>query len=121
MLEGTMGIYEYASYIRSIVEGRTIVYQCDEGTRVQGEWRQFLTNSVQLLAFCAHPKRTMGDLEDGKIKLESMLGAYEYADYIEFIGHSRSIVFECTKGYNLQGSLARRPPSGFQTLAALSH
>ena len=59
--------------------------------------------------FCEHPKLVLGELEHGKTKLESFLWAFQYWDYIQFVGQQRNIVFQCDKGYILQGPQRTTP------------
>jgi hypothetical protein len=101
MIDGKSGIgsYVYASYIRSITEGRQIFYQCDRGYTLQGT----LCHHVCFADFCAHPKKSIGNFANGIIRIMSLLGAYEYKDYIDVMAHSREIIYDCESGYYLQG------------------
>ncbi|VDP04934.1 unnamed protein product [Soboliphyme baturini] len=57
--------------------------------------------------YCPHPKVVIGQLNNGIIKLEGSMGEYEFKDYIQPVGEYRTIVFECNKGYVLQGEPRR--------------
>ncbi|KRZ13935.1 Locomotion-related protein Hikaru genki [Trichinella zimbabwensis] len=66
-----------------------------------GEWKG--TRPVCVEKHCPHPKSVIGDIENGIIKLEGSMGTYEYKEYIKSVGEYRSIIFECHRGYLLQG------------------
>uniref|UniRef100_A0A914VW63 Sushi domain-containing protein n=1 Tax=Plectus sambesii TaxID=2011161 RepID=A0A914VW63_9BILA len=70
-----------------------------------GEWKREGDSEPQCEEkFCRHPTRTpIGTLRNGAIKLESFMGAFDFSEYVRFIGESRRIVYECDKGYYLQG------------------
>lgn len=56
----------------------------------------FLLFSV---VYCPFP----GTIENGKVLLVGSMGVYDYRPYVKRVTNDRQIVYECNKGYVLEG------------------
>ncbi|CAJ0583724.1 unnamed protein product, partial [Mesorhabditis spiculigera] len=94
--------------------GSKAKYECKPGYRLNseqhtikclfGEWTRDEGPLKCIATSCAHPSETYGQIANGKIMLEGLLGSYDFATYIQKVDVGKSIVFSCEKGFYLIGS-----------------
>lgn len=72
---------------------------------VQAEWKILylfwieFKSSFFFLEYCPYP----GTIDNGKILLVGSMGNYDYRPYVKKVINDRQVVYECDKGFVLEG------------------